>query len=165
VRVGPEHDSRLGNVNGFAVNDQRIIMSGIYCWTWCGDKHCLYGQRCQQVFKANERLHRSPQQPVVPQRLAGEMEQSGVFVQGEKDSPDREAVDVPQSAGILPCPFCGAKNIRLATDLGGYANVSWMECDWCNARGPSRIVRDGVSVVAEWNKRAGQTDSQGHVGR
>ena len=63
----------------------------------CGRAEPCY---CPSWHFANERLNRSPQEPVVQQSATFDSEQTGVVVQGLMDEPDRKALSVQQSATI-----------------------------------------------------------------
>lgn len=47
---------------------------------------------------------------------------------------------------LLPCPFCGSKNLS----RHDFYNMSWVECDACEASGP---IGDKDGVELTWNTR------------
>lgn len=57
---------------------------------------------------------------------------------------------------MKPCPFCGAKDIQIATDDG----FRWYFalCAECGARGPE--VRGAEAPIAAWNKRREVSDER-----
>ena len=78
---------------------------------------------------------------------------------------DRLTPEIParsQSAEILPCPFCGRVD-RLRLMVANWCRV--VNCWACDINGPPVAMSVDRDLAWErWNKRAGQTDSQGHVG-
>lgn len=122
------------------------------------------GRSLEEGKRTNEPAS-SPQQPVVPQRQTEDAEQSGVVVQGDNGSPDRAAVDVPQSAiDLLPCPFCGEQAIEdeYETDDGDYRFE--VNCTYCNASVYSYTSLK--RAIKGWNVRAKLTpDEQGSESR
>lgn len=54
---------------------------------------------------------------------------------------------------LLPCPFCGGKDIRFMGYPGMYQN-SHYECKDCHTIGPAVFVDDEKAAIAAWNRRA-----------
>lgn len=50
---------------------------------------------------------------------------------------------------LLPCPFCGCKEIYVIL-LSGHGTAA--SCERCEAQGP--YGHDGDKAVSEWNTRA-----------
>jgi len=51
---------------------------------------------------------------------------------------------------ILPCPFCGSKDLTLTVNRQRWKVV---ECDECGAVGPCIDLKDD-QYIDRWNKRA-----------
>lgn len=58
-------------------------------------------------------------------------------------------------ADLLPCPFCGSKNLERASDH--VVRWEWIACHNCGARGPEVRVSQshplGHYATQDWNKR------------
>ena len=50
---------------------------------------------------------------------------------------------------ISPCPFCG--NDELEWDSDESETVIWLECQECNATGPTAPTHEDVAAL--WNQR------------
>ncbi|MEE3929696.1 hypothetical protein V2I84_05395 [Pseudomonas viridiflava] len=64
--------------------------------------------------------------------------------------------DVRVSRELLPCPFCGSLDVKIATDDG----IHFAQCCKCEATGPTGFKR-GDEGDADWNNRAQPADQQG----
>ncbi|MEE4332254.1 Lar family restriction alleviation protein [Pseudomonas alliivorans] len=63
---------------------------------------------------------------------------------------------VSVSRELLPCPFCGSSDVKIATDDG----IHFAQCCKCEATGPTGFKR-GEEDDADWNNRAQPADQQG----
>jgi len=59
---------------------------------------------------------------------------------------------------LLPCPFCGSKNVAVGSTLlhdKSYQSVDCLE-DGCGMCGPVRLTRE--VAIRDWNNRSGKND-------
>jgi Lar family restriction alleviation protein len=71
-----------------------------------------------------------------------------------QESPAMTNKDVPQEAveaALLPCPFCGNKEVRLTTN--NYAGMSWVACPNCGLEAPTETGVSADDAVTYWNRR------------
>jgi hypothetical protein len=59
------------------------------------------------------------------------------------------------SEKLLPCPFCGASEVKLYQNC----NMSWVACISCGLEAPSETGVTNVQAVNYWNTRAASSVS------
>jgi Lar family restriction alleviation protein len=63
----------------------------------------------------------------------------------------------PGTSALLPCPFCGGKEISIHNHR---KEMYWASCKSCGLEAPSETGVTGDDAVAYWNARAGAAQTQ-----